>query len=65
LLQVTANQGTGGAFVTFSNSGGTPGGITAASQPTGISASTALGGSGTAFKTLPPTITCNYIMRVL
>lgn len=35
------------------------------SATTGITASTALGGSGTAFKLVQPTIIGNYIMRVL
>lgn len=32
---------------------------------TGITASTALGGSGTAFKLTQPTIVCNYIIRII
>lgn len=36
-----------------------------ATNTTGITASTALGGSGVAFKIVQPTIVCNYIMRVL
>ncbi len=32
---------------------------------TGITASTALGGSGTAFKLVQPSIVCNYIIRII
>ena len=35
------------------------------SNTTGITASTALGGSGTAFKLVQPTIICNYIIRII
>lgn len=44
--------------------GGAPSGLVS-SNTTGITASTALGGSGTAFKIVQPTIVCNYIMRVI
>ncbi len=36
-----------------------------ATNTTGITASTALGGLGVAFKVVQPTIVCNYIMRVV
>jgi microcystin-dependent protein len=36
-----------------------------ATNTTGITASTALGGSGVAFKIAQPTIVCNYIMRIV
>jgi microcystin-dependent protein len=36
-----------------------------ATAATGITASTALGGSGTAFKLVQPTIVCNYILRII
>ena len=39
--------------------------LTISTATTGITASTALGGSGTAFKLVQPTIVCNYIMRIV
>lgn len=44
---------------------GTSSGSTTGASATGITASTALGGSGTAFKIAQPTIVCNYIMRII
>jgi len=49
---------------------GTPGTSSTVTGPvnsntTGITASTALGGSGTAFKLVQPTIICNYIIRII
>jgi microcystin-dependent protein len=50
------------------NAGGPPANaaiIGTLSATTGITALTALGGSGTAFKLVQPTIVCNYIMRII
>lgn len=63
---VAVNNGTGasqGNLVT--TSGGTPLSKNTDDASTGITASTPLGGSGTAFKVTQPTIVCNYIMRIL
>lgn len=65
-LKLRNLQDAGGSPITsvqFNN--GTDGTIAIQNATTGITASTALGGSGTAFKVVQPTIVCNYIMRVL
>jgi microcystin-dependent protein len=52
----------GGALVVAQFNNGTDGSVTIASNTTGITASTALGGSGTAFNKVQPTIIVNYII---
>ena len=54
--------GTGAGLATGSSGAGD---IALQSATTGISASTALGGSGTALNKMPPTVIVNYILRIL
>lgn len=53
---------TGGTLVVAQFNNGTDGSVTIASNTTGITASTALGGSGTATTNVQPTIITNYII---
>jgi microcystin-dependent protein len=67
-IQGTANSGqsTATALQGGNNTGAlATQSLNIATNATGITASTALGGSGTAFRLVQPTIAVNYIMRVI